>query len=119
DGGLRVAARRARPPARAAAAGLARERALLALHDRNRARGIRARQRPAEVAMTSMPAFPRADRLTGIISPMIVWALYFAVVYSLTGIGCEQGWHRERVLLLGNRLTATMAVGTALALLLI
>ncbi|MDQ3618081.1 MAG: hypothetical protein M3374_05115 [Pseudomonadota bacterium] len=36
-------------------------------------------------------------RLTGVATPMAVWALHFVVVYSLVGLGCEHGWHLQRV----------------------
>lgn len=32
-------------------------------------------------------------RLAGMAAPMTVWALHFVLVYSLAGLGCEEGWH--------------------------
>lgn len=61
---------------------------------------------------------PNALRLVGMISGMIVWAAWFVVVYSLTGIGCDAGWHRQSVPG-GNLLSLLMLLSTAMALLLI
>src|SRR5690606_22424232 len=32
--------------------------------------------------------------LVGAVSGFIVWAAHFAIVYSLVGVGCAEGWHR-------------------------
>ncbi|MDX1655597.1 MAG: hypothetical protein R3310_10355 [Candidatus Competibacteraceae bacterium] len=57
----------------------------------------------------------RYDRLTGMVSGLIVWALYFVVVYSLTGVGCQGGW--PSVPVLGTNLLVVTLVGvTVLAL---
>jgi hypothetical protein len=42
---------------------------------------------------------PFAQRLIGAISGMIVWALWFVLVYSLTGIGCRAGWNHSTLAL--------------------
>jgi hypothetical protein len=63
-------------------------------------------------------AFPSYRRLVGVISGMIIWAIWFVVVYSLTGIGCDAGWHR-RSAPGGNLLSLVMLLSTALALALI
>ncbi|MDX1550588.1 MAG: hypothetical protein R3278_08605 [Lysobacter spongiicola] len=39
-----------------------------------------------------MSAHP-SRTLTGVVAPMVTWALHLVVVYSLAGIGCRQGWH--------------------------
>ena len=67
--------------------------------------------------MRVLRQFPPHDRLTGVISGMVVWAVYFAAVYALTGIGCEAGWHRRRLVPFDNLLTASMAALTVVALL--
>lgn len=53
--------------------------------------------------------------MAGMISGMIVWAVWFVIVYSLTGIGCDAGWHR-RAVPGGNLLTLVMLASTLLAL---
>lgn len=56
--------------------------------------------------------------MLGAISPMIIWAVYFVLVYSIQGVGCDQAWNRS--LLLGtNALTLTLVVLTTAALVLI
>lgn len=40
-------------------------------------------------------------RLVGMAAPMAVWALHFVLVYSLVGLGCEEGWHLRRIAGLG------------------
>ena len=32
-------------------------------------------------------------RLMGVVSGMIVWAVWFVAVYALTGLGCRAGWN--------------------------
>lgn len=61
---------------------------------------------------------PSSLRLVGMISGMIVWAVWFVVVYGLTGIGCDAGWQRQSVPG-GNLLSLLMLLSTILALLLI
>lgn len=34
------------------------------------------------------------QRLVGVISGMVVWAVWFVTVYALTGVGCDAGWNR-------------------------
>lgn len=49
------------------------------------------------------------------ISPMIVWATYFVLVYAVQGIGCDRGW--DRIGWLGsNALTVTLLALTVAAL---
>ena len=49
------------------------------------------------------------------IGPMITWAVYFAVVYAMQGVGCDQAWNRN--LLLGtNALTLVLVALTIAAL---
>lgn len=49
------------------------------------------------------------------ISPMITWAVYFVVVYSLQGLGCVRGW--DRIGALGtNLLTLTLLALSVAAL---
>lgn len=55
--------------------------------------------------------------LLGAISAMIVWAVWFAAVYALVGLGCEEGWQQRRVLGT-DLLSAALAASTLLALLL-
>lgn len=33
-------------------------------------------------------------RLSGMVAPMVVWAVHFVAVYSLQGLACAQGWQR-------------------------
>jgi len=54
----------------------------------------------------------------GVISGMIIWAIWFVVVYALTGVGCEAGWETRKVPG-GNLLSAMMLLTTVLALALI
>lgn len=63
-------------------------------------------------------SFPSHRRLVGVISGMIVWALWFVAVYSLTGIGCAAGWNTQ-AMPGGNLLSLTMLIATAVALVLI
>jgi len=62
---------------------------------------------------------PRAaPRLISVVSGMIVWAVWFVAVYSLTGVGCRAGWNQA-----GwagtNLLTLTLVASAILALVLI
>lgn len=54
-------------------------------------------------------------RLVGMISAMIVWAVWFVIVYALTGIGCRAGWNAV-LLPIGNLLSLLMLASTVLAL---
>lgn len=56
--------------------------------------------------------------LLGVISGMIVWAIWFVTVYALGGIGCDAGWN-EIDLPVGNALSMAMLLSTVLALALI
>jgi hypothetical protein len=62
--------------------------------------------------------FPNHRRLLGVISGMIVWAIWFVIVYSLVGVGCDEGWNTIDVPG-GNALSLAMLLSTAVALLLI
>lgn len=59
-----------------------------------------------------------ARSLPGMVSGLIVWAVWFVVVYALTGVGCRAGWH-TRAMPVGNLLSIVMLACTVLALLLI
>lgn len=63
-------------------------------------------------------SFPNHRSLLGVISGMIVWALWFVTVYALGGLGCDEGWNHVAVPG-GNALSLAMLLATALALLLI
>lgn len=54
-------------------------------------------------------------RLVGVVSGMIVWAIWFVMVYALTGIGCRAGWN-DVLLPVGNLLSLLMLVGALVAL---
>jgi len=56
--------------------------------------------------------FPSPRRLVGVISPMVVWSVWFVVVYGLTSVGCAAGWNRHAVL--GGNLLTVLLVATAL-----
>ncbi len=53
--------------------------------------------------------------LVATIGSMIVWAVWFALVYALAGVGCEAGWD-ERPLLGANLLSIVLLASTLLAL---
>ena len=36
-------------------------------------------------------------RLTGMATPLAVWAAHFLAVYIMQGLACAEGWQRERV----------------------
>jgi hypothetical protein len=59
--------------------------------------------------------FPSHRSWIGVISAMIVWALWFVVVYALSGVGCEAGWQQYDVPG-GNLLSILMLACTLLAL---
>lgn len=61
---------------------------------------------------------PNHRSLLGVISGMIVWALWFVGVYALGGIGCDEGWN-DIAVPGGNALSLAMLLTTVLALLLI
>ena len=63
-------------------------------------------------------SFPSPQRLVGVVSGMIVWAVWFVVVYALTGVGCGAGWN-ERAVPGGDLLRLSMLLSTAVALALI
>lgn len=58
-------------------------------------------------------AFPNNRTLVGVIMSMIAWAVWFVVVYGLTGVGCDAGWHLQDTAL-GNRLSVAMVAVTLL-----
>jgi len=62
--------------------------------------------------------FPSHRSLMGVISGMIVWAVWFAAIYALQGLGCEAGWH-QRAVPGGNLLSLSMLASAVLALALI
>lgn len=63
-------------------------------------------------------SFPDSRRLLGVISALIIWAVWFVVVYALTGIGCRAGWN-ETALPGGNLLSLLMLASALIALALI
>lgn len=60
-------------------------------------------------------AIPDPRRLLGVISPLIVWAVWFVFVYGLTGVGCDAAWD-EVALPAGNALSLLMLISALLAL---
>ena len=66
--------------------------------------------------MTMGPSDHRS--LLGVISGIIVWALWFVTVYALSGLGCDEGWNEIDVPG-GNALSLAMLLSTLIALLLI
>ena len=36
-------------------------------------------------------------RLTGMATPLAIWAAHFLAVYIMQGLACGEGWQRERV----------------------
>jgi len=60
-------------------------------------------------------SFAGPRKLAGSISSMVVWAVWFTVVYSLSGIGCEAGW-QHRAVPGGNLLSVVMLATTVVAL---
>jgi len=66
----------------------------------------------------NMMALPRYWRWIGVISGMIIWAVWFVTVYALGSIGCAQGWNRIDVAG-GNLLSLILLLSTGLALALI
>lgn len=59
--------------------------------------------------------FANYRSLLGVISAMMIWALWFVTVYALGGIGCDAGWNDIPVPG-GNALSLVMLLSTALAL---
>jgi len=57
-----------------------------------------------------------ARRLPGVISGMIVWAVWFVTVYALTGVGCKAGWNQILLPVGGNLLSALMVISAVVAL---
>lgn len=58
---------------------------------------------------------PNPRRLLGVISALIVWAVWFVVVYALTGVGCREGWNAI-ALPVGNLLSLLMLLSAVIAL---
>jgi len=56
--------------------------------------------------------------LVGVVHGMIVWAVWFVVVYAVTAVGCDAGWH-ARAVPGGNLLGLAQSTSTLVALLLI
>ena len=55
--------------------------------------------------------------LAAVAAPMAVWAAHFVVVYSLAGLGCEQGWNVPRIAMLPSlRWILLLVTAAALAL---
>ncbi len=60
----------------------------------------------------------RRNGLLTMAMPMIVWAVHFAVIYSLVGLACERGWTLHRMAGLNMLVWQLVVVGVvALALL--
>ncbi|MEN1944903.1 hypothetical protein WCE55_13770 [Luteimonas sp. MJ293] len=36
-------------------------------------------------------------RLTGMATPLVMWAVHFVAVYIMQGLACGEGWQRHRV----------------------
>lgn len=60
-------------------------------------------------------SIPDPRRLLGVVSALIIWAVWFVVVYALSGIGCRAGWN-ETGLPGGNLLSLLMLASTLIAL---
>lgn len=59
---------------------------------------------------------PRTYRhLPGMVSGLVVWAVWFVAVYGLAGLGCERGWNEHGVPG-GNLLSAALLGTTVVAL---
>ena len=56
--------------------------------------------------------------LTGMVSGLVVWAVWFVGVYGLAGLCCERGWN-ERGVPGGNLLSAALLGTTVIALIVI
>lgn len=54
------------------------------------------------------------QRLVGVISGMIIWAVWFVTVYALTGVGCDAGWNRM-VLPVGINLLTVVLLSSVIA----
>ncbi|TXK62324.1 hypothetical protein [Alkalisalibacterium limincola] len=59
-------------------------------------------------------AFANNRSLVGVITAMIIWAAWFVLVYALTGVGCDAGWHTRRFAGI-NHLSLWMLASTAVA----
>jgi hypothetical protein len=66
------------------------------------------------MAMTDQKA-PTYRHLPGMVSGLVVWAVWFVAVYGLAGLGCERGWNEHSVPG-GNLLSVTLLGTTAAAL---
>jgi len=60
-------------------------------------------------------AFPSHRGWIGVVSGLIVWAVWFVLVYGLTGVGCDAGW-QQRDVPGGNLLSGLMLLATLAAL---
>ena len=61
---------------------------------------MRAEQALRETAVISDargPVWANAVAALVVVAPLVAWALHFVVVYSLAGLGCEDGWQLRRV----------------------
>lgn len=61
--------------------------------------------------------FANNRSLFGVITAMIIWAVWFVLVYALLGVGCDAGW-QNRVVAGINHLSLGMLAVTALAVML-
>lgn len=59
-------------------------------------------------------AFANNRSMVGVITPMIIWAAWFVLVYALTGVGCEEGWNTRRFAGI-NQLSLSMLVSAVVA----
>lgn len=63
-------------------------------------------------------SYPSPRRLVGVVSAMMVWALWFVIVYGLTSVGCAARWN-QRAVPGGNLLTVLLLATAIVALALI
>lgn len=61
---------------------------------------------------------PDYQSWAGVLSGMIVWAVWFVVIYALAGIGCDAGW-QTRAVPGGNQLSLILLASSATALVII
>lgn len=59
-------------------------------------------------------AFANNRSLVGVITAMIIWAAWFVLVYALTGVGCDAGWHTRSFAGM-NHLSLWMLASTVVA----
>lgn len=59
-------------------------------------------------------ALANSRKLVGVITPMILWAAWFVLVYGLSGVGCEGGWN-TRSFAGVNHLSLAMLASTLVA----